>query len=227
MGCFVHSTPNDFEQTIHLDLIFAGRFADRFDDRSHFFGEANNNDGFINLLIREGIKFRDTKNGTKPLEPEVEAVETWTINNQFVLSLNLHSDPVAIFFPYSRSEPTVDNAFKNVFRLTPDNDVFEILAYTYALNHPSMNVSKCNPLAAFGNNQYPVINAAFFNQTIGSMMDFNYIFANCFELALHLSCCAYPPREQLKKHWHDNKVALVNHLRFVSSIESHIKNKPI
>lgn len=198
---------------------FPARFADRFDNRSHFLGEANNGDGFVNMLIREGIKFRDTKNGGgEPLEPEVEAVEKWTISNQFLLSLDLHSDPVAIFYPYSRSEPTIDNAYKNVFNLTPDHAVFEALAYSYALNHPSMNVSKCNPLNAFNNKQYPVINTAFYNQVIGSMMDFNYIFANCFELAVHLSCCAYPPRDQLKQHWLENKVALVNHLRFVSAV---------
>ena len=124
---------------------------------------------------------------------------------------------MAILYPFGTRKPNV-NAFKNELHLTSDNEIFEMLAYSYALNHPSMNTSDCNPLRMLGNkSKYPVINSAFYNQTNGSMADYNYYFTNCFELSVHLACCAYPKSKELKHYWTENKVPLINFLRFVSS----------
>lgn len=147
----------------------------------------------------------------------MEAVKKWTLSNHFVLSIDLHSGLMAIFYPYSRLRPADRATPITNYYLTPDNSLFEILAYSYAINHPSMNTSECNPLRAFGNDHYPVMNSAFYKSKIGTMKDWNYVFANCcLELSIHLSCCAYPPKETLKRHWSENKVSLVNHLRLVS-----------
>ena len=53
---------------------------------------------------------------------------------------------------------------------------------------------------------------------IGSMGDFNYIYSNCFELTIALSCCKYPKAELLDKEWDKNKEALMSFIEQVLSI---------
>ena len=47
--------------------------------------------------------------------------------------------------------------------------------------------------------------------------DFNYIYSNCFELTIELSCCKYPPKEKLQTQWNYNKEALLSFLEVVQT----------
>lgn len=47
------------------------------------------------------------------------------------------------------------------------------------------------------------------------MQDYNYVWGQCFEITLELSCCKYPPADQLEKFWIDNKVALIEYIKQV------------
>lgn len=47
------------------------------------------------------------------------------------------------------------------------------------------------------------------------MQDYNYVWGQCFEITLELSCCKYPPEDQLGKFWRDNKVALIEYIKQV------------
>lgn len=47
------------------------------------------------------------------------------------------------------------------------------------------------------------------------MQDFNYIFSNCFEITVELSCCKYPKSDSLQKQWLDNKKSLLSYLQAV------------
>lgn len=44
------------------------------------------------------------------------------------------------------------------------------------------------------------------------MQDYNYIWGNCIEITLELSCCKYPYRHELPRFWAENKKALLVYL---------------
>ena len=44
------------------------------------------------------------------------------------------------------------------------------------------------------------------------MQDFNYLFSNCMEMTIELSCCKYPQETELQGHWEDNKESLLSYL---------------
>lgn len=50
---------------------------------------------------------------------------------------------------------------------------------------------------------------------IGGMQDYNYVHGSCMEITLELSCCKYPPRNQLPEFWRKNRKALLAYLNEV------------
>eukprot|EP00057_Strongylocentrotus_purpuratus_P010659 XP_011665133.1 PREDICTED: carboxypeptidase M-like [Strongylocentrotus purpuratus] len=47
------------------------------------------------------------------------------------------------------------------------------------------------------------------------MQDYNYLFAGCMEITLEISCCKYPPPEELPEYWEDNRDALMEYIKQV------------
>lgn len=47
------------------------------------------------------------------------------------------------------------------------------------------------------------------------MQDFNYVHSNCYEVTFELSCCKYPPVEQLAGEWLNNKEPLLSYIEAV------------
>jgi len=47
------------------------------------------------------------------------------------------------------------------------------------------------------------------------MQDFNYLFSNCFEITVELSCCKYPHRDILNGEWLDNVESMIGYLEQV------------
>lgn len=61
-------------------------------------------------------------------EPETKAVMDWTLSEPFVLSANLHNGAMVANYPFDDNENTVSGKENP----TPDNNVFQYLAHTYA-----------------------------------------------------------------------------------------------
>lgn len=50
---------------------------------------------------------------------------------------------------------------------------------------------------------------------VGGMQDYNYVWAQCLELTLEVSCCKFPPVNQLPALWSANRQALRAFIRQV------------
>ena len=52
-------------------------------------------------------------------------------------------------------------------------------------------------------------NGAKWYPLVGGMQDYNYIWGNCVEITLELSCCKYPFAHELSNYWMQNKKSLL------------------
>ncbi|XP_070785291.1 carboxypeptidase M [Enoplosus armatus] len=144
-------------------------------------------------------------------EAEVRAVIGWLRTETFVLSANLHGGALVASYPYDNSNG--GSEMVGGASVSPDEDVFIHLAKVYSYNHASMHQGdQCDDSRPFlegitnGYQWYPLA---------GGMQDYNYVWAQCLELTLEVSCCKFPPAKQLPALWTENKKALLAFIRQV------------
>jgi len=142
---------------------------------------------------------------TATAEPEVAAIIDWVFSQPFVLSANFHDGAVVANYPWDDS-----NEREGMQSLTPDDQTFRALASLYANRHKSM--FKGNGLCHDDNFPGGITNGAEWYIVKGGMQDFNYLFSNCMEMTIELSCCKYPLETELQGHWQDNKESLLSYL---------------
>ncbi|XP_030899413.2 carboxypeptidase D [Melopsittacus undulatus] len=165
--------------------------------------------------------FPDQFGAAKPdLEPvpEVRALINWMSRNKFLLSGNLHGGSVVASYPYDDSpthKPT------GVYSKSADDEVFRYLAKAYASHHPIMRTGRPNcPGEERETFQDGITNGAQWYDVEGGMQDYNYVWANCFEITLELSCCKYPPTSELQQEWENNRDSL---LAFIEQVHIGVK----
>ncbi|XP_005583396.2 carboxypeptidase D [Macaca fascicularis] len=139
--------------------------------------------------------------------PEVRALIEWIRRNKFVLSGNLHGGSVVASYPFDDSP---EHKATGIYSKTSDDEVFKYLAKAYASNHPIMKTGEPHCLGDEDETfKDGITNGAHWYDVEGGMQDYNYVWANCFEITLELSCCKYPPASQLRQEWENNRESLI------------------
>ncbi|KAI4887335.1 hypothetical protein NFI96_025827 [Prochilodus magdalenae] len=144
-------------------------------------------------------------------EKEVVAVMNWLKTETFVLSANLHGGAVVASYPYDNTNG--GDELQGVSSISPDNDIFIHLAKNYSFTHSSMHKGEsCYDTKGFTDG---ITNGYSWYALKGGMQDYNYVWAQCFELTLELSCCKFPPESELPGLWEANKPALLAYMQQV------------
>ncbi|XP_072530226.1 carboxypeptidase M isoform X1 [Salminus brasiliensis] len=144
-------------------------------------------------------------------EKEVVAVMEWLKKETFVLSANLHGGAVVASYPYDNSNR--GSELQGSSSVSPDNDVFIHLAKTYSLSHSSMHKGDiCYDSKDFTDG---ITNGYSWYPLEGGMQDYNYVWGQCLEITLELSCCKFPPESELPGLWEANRPALLAYMQQV------------
>ncbi|VDN08461.1 unnamed protein product [Thelazia callipaeda] len=154
-------------------------------------------------------------NSVRNMQPETEAIIRWTKAIPFVLSANLHDGSTVVNFPYD------DGRIEGVEAKTGDHELFVQLAYSYARAHKFMWKKGPRCIGRFEDDELDegITNGNKWYSVSGGMQDWNYVFADCFELTIEMSCEKYPNSKELKQLWDEHKFALIS---FIEKIHKSI-----
>ncbi|XP_055503029.1 carboxypeptidase N catalytic chain [Leucoraja erinacea] len=148
----------------------------------------------------------------RQVEQETYAVIRWMQNYNFVLSANLHGGAVVANYPFDKAEgPPGRGMYRATTSTTPDNQLFQKLARVYSYSHGWMHSgTNCGDYFLDG-----ITNGASWYSLARGMQDFNYLYSNCFEITLELSCRKFPPESELQREWYGNREALLAYMEEV------------
>jgi len=184
-------------------------------------GNANNKD-----LNRGFPTWKDLGQNRNQLtdgrEKEVSAMINWIMDNPFVLSINFHDGAVVANYPWDDKESrpwTKSQLFREHDEggnYTPDHEEFVSLATLYSTHHMNMfrGTASCVDATKFKNG---ITNGVDWYVVTGGMQDFNYLFSNCMEITLELSCVKKPSEDKLQGEWEYNKESLITYLEQANS----------
>ncbi|XP_052370388.1 carboxypeptidase M, partial [Oncorhynchus keta] len=144
-------------------------------------------------------------------EMEVRAIMDWLKTESFVLSANLHGGAVVASYPYDNSNG--GSELQSGSSVAPDNDVLIQLAKTYSYTHSQMHKGDhCYDSKDF---KEGITNGYYWYPLPGGMQDYNYVWGQCLEITLELSCCKFPPESDLPGLWDANRAALLAYMQQV------------
>ena len=169
-------------------------------------------------LTRQQILNKRPSNPHKPenndkTQPETRAIMKWVVENPFVLSLILHGGAAGVFYSFDdgKVRPRHDGGTPSrggYLSATPDNEVMKLLSDEYSFSHQDMYLGKsCGYYFTNGTS-----NGAEWYPLAGSMGDFNYLFSNCFEITVEVTCCKKPDARSLPAEWLKNRNSLLTFL---------------
>ncbi|XP_044058334.1 carboxypeptidase D [Siniperca chuatsi] len=145
--------------------------------------------------------------------PEVMAVIRWIKEKKFVLSGNLHGGTVVASYPFDDS---ASHQRQGHYSQSEDDSLFRYLALVYSQHHSMMRTGQPNcPDAMDETFKDGITNGAQWYDVPGGMQDYNYLYGNCLEITMELSCCKYPPAAELHKEWDLNRESLLAYIEKV------------
>ena len=156
-------------------------------------------------------------------EPEVAAMMQWTLDNPFVISINFHDGAVVANYPWDQrgQRPWEKSerfrgpaAVLEGLPYTGDHEDFLMLAKLYADRHATMAAgdSGCGKFAG------GITNGAEWYEISGGMQDFNYLYTNCMDITLELSCVKKPLARMLQAEWEANLEPMLAYLEVAKSV---------
>ena len=158
-------------------------------------------------------------------EPETAALMDWILDNPFLMSLNLHDGAVVANYPWdkplNKTGVTLHggrfrNQEEDTAIRTPDDEEFKMLSLMYSQNHGTMSSGTIT--CGGGPFKDGITNGAEWYQIYGGMQDFNYLFTNCLEVTLELSCIKKPPDCVLQSEWENNREAMLTFLESAGGV---------
>ncbi|XP_025200120.1 carboxypeptidase D isoform X1 [Melanaphis sacchari] len=176
-------------------------------------GDCNSQKGYAGRNNAKGVDLNRNfpqidKKSFNMQQPETRAIIDWILNNPFVLSANFHGGAVVASYPFDKYY------YRNISQggKTPDDALFRYLSMKYASKNPKMaNGSACQE-EHFKNG---ITNGAEWYELEGGMQDFNYIYSNCFEITIELTCCKFPSSSVLTREWEYNRESLLTYMESV------------
>jgi len=171
-------------------------------------GRPNENSKDLNRDFPDQFKTADTKLKTREAllagrQPETQAMMKWIMDNPFVLSMSMHGGAVVASYPFDSSKEHL-----SVYSASPDDDVFKTFSKDYADRHPTMQ----KPDVCGAGFKDGITNGADWYDLVGGMQDFNYVYSNCFEITMEMSCCKYPEASELPTDWEHNRRPILNYI---------------
>ncbi|XP_043974621.1 carboxypeptidase D [Gambusia affinis] len=181
-------------------------------------GDCNGDNGGRNNARNKDLNrsFPDQFDGTTVSPdtiPEVMAVIKWIKEKKFVLSGNLHGGTVVASYPFDDS---ASHQIEGFYSQSEDDSLFRYLALVYSQNHPAMKTGQPNCPGSSGETfKDGITNGASWYDVPGGMQDYNYLYGNCLEITMELSCCKYPYASELRKEWDLNRESLLAYMEKV------------
>nr|XP_060482898.1 carboxypeptidase M-like [Panthera onca] len=110
--------PDGFEAVVKPDCFYSN-------------GRENSNYYDLNRNFPDAFELNNVSR-----QPETAAVMEWLKTETFVLSANLHGGALVASYPFDNGVPATGTLYSR--SITPDDDVFQYLAHTYASRNPTM-----------------------------------------------------------------------------------------
>jgi carboxypeptidase D len=126
-------------------------------------------------------------------EPETMAVMRWMGEHNFAIAANFHGGSVVANYPYDGNRERQHGKYS----ASPDDELFKLLATSYARNSPTMTSSW----------EFPggITNGAGWYVLYGGMQDYAYLWHGSLHITIELSDEKWPAPNTLASFWENNR----------------------